>query len=372
MRRNPDVRYQQLKRQLSQEPESLELLQAVYYEALRAGDRELAGDLLNRVSDLATVPGFPPLISERDAQLMPEEEFREWGEWRDMEWESALRRRELADEAWLEMAQAFWGENPPTGGFDERMRRLERAAAGGDLEAQGALDQERRRAGLPVLADQLRAVEESVAFHQHAEPGRRPHHPLLFPKPMRWRDLFVNEMPTRDEVEVELPPELHGASYRTVRDWLTPARQERIGLTPGGELGVGEDHFSWTVRLEPPGSWQKRFHSTETVYPRRGRGRAREVSFSIPIGPYCGVSGGRAGHNSLYVLAVPEVYDAIRGNMIAAGVNDSILFDVLIREGGTALVRATNSVIIGGRWLAVIPAMDVPFQDPPTMLRVST
>jgi hypothetical protein len=82
---------------------------------------------------------------------------------------------------------------------------------------------------------------------------------------------------------------------------------------------------------------------------------------TVPIGPYCSVSPYSIG--SLYVRAQPYVYDAMKENMIAGGCNDTLGFKVTIRGDGeprTALVSATNNTIIGGRWLAIIPALEVP------------
>lgn len=138
--RNPDEAFRRAQRRLASDPEDLVAIRSMYVDALRSGDRELAGELMNRVSDMASAPGFPPTISERDAQLMPEEDFQEYSAWWDREWERALARREEADALWLEMSQAYWGENP-----DVDLRGLERLAASGDREALAKLVRERAK-----------------------------------------------------------------------------------------------------------------------------------------------------------------------------------------------------------------------------------
>lgn len=79
---------------------------------------------------------------------------------------------------------------------------------------------------------------------------------------------------------------------------------------------------------------------------------------TIRISPYCGICPGQ----SLSVRAKPEVYEFIRSNMIAAGVNDQICFEVVVRDNGEALILSKNSSIIGSRWLAVVPVETVPHQ----------
>jgi len=236
---------------------------------------------------------------------------------------------------------------------DERMRELERRAAVGDVEAQELLDNARRRSGLPVLGDQLAASNESAA--RNAELG---FNKILFPDVRSWRDLFVDELPTSIENEYRLPAKLAGAGYRPVKAWLDSGAGREMGLAPGGKLGVGDEFFSWSIEVEKP-NWAEPWNFTDHVFVR---GRTRSVLAQIQIGPYCSVSG--PGERwSLYVRASDMVYDAIRANMHPAGVDDSIYFDVKIRgdkEPLTALVSARNNVIIGSRWLAVIPALEVP------------
>lgn len=78
----------------------------------------------------------------------------------------------------------------------------------------------------------------------------------------------------------------------------------------------------------------------------------------ILIGPYLGFSlriGGETRRGSCYVTPTEAAADVVRKTMIAAGVNDRIAFEV-IDHGEELLVVARNNVIIGSRWLALIPA----------------
>lgn len=82
----------------------------------------------------------------------------------------------------------------------------------------------------------------------------------------------------------------------------------------------------------------------------------------VPIGPYCTVSGKR--HEALHVVPNEAVMAHIRQRMIL-GSNDTVNFKCVMRDDGTCLVTADNSQIIGGTWLALIPAEDVERRFPP-------
>lgn len=101
----------------------------------------------------------------------------------------------------------------------------------------------------------------------------------------------------------------------------------------------------------------------------RGRWEKDEV---IDVGPFVGFTvrrrGGNGGHHlgrgSAYATPTELVVKAVCGSMIAAGVNDQITFEIVDR-GDELLVVAKNSVIIGSRWIALLPASErkhlVPF-----------
>lgn len=111
-------------------------------------------------------------------------------------------------------------------------------------------------------------------------------------------------------------------------------------------------HFSQLFRLVPKGTkgaaWVFEDYNLRT-------GRARQET--IYIGPYLSVS---LGHQSLYVRPHPRVIEDIKRNMIAAGVNDEITFEIVVRDLEQALVVAKNSSIIGSRWLALIKPSSIP------------
>lgn len=86
---------------------------------------------------------------------------------------------------------------------------------------------------------------------------------------------------------------------------------------------------------------------------RTGRRRLE----TIYIGPYLSVS---PGFQSLYVRPEPVVIHDIKQNMLAAGVNDAITFEIVVRDFHDGLVVAKNSAIIGSRWLALIDPLTIP------------
>ncbi len=86
--------------------------------------------------------------------------------------------------------------------------------------------------------------------------------------------------------------------------------------------------------------------------------RGKIFKARIPVGPYCGVSGA-LGYHSLYVTPRPEVLERLQQSTIASA-RDSLTFKVVVRDDGTALITADNNLIIGGTWLALIPASEIP------------
>ena len=82
---------------------------------------------------------------------------------------------------------------------------------------------------------------------------------------------------------------------------------------------------------------------------RRGGGRAELSSFCAVHGrPY-----------SLDVEPRPELVGLISREMMICD-DYRISFKVVVRSGGTALVCAEYNQITGGRWLAIVPASEVP------------
>lgn len=99
----------------------------------------------------------------------------------------------------------------------------------------------------------------------------------------------------------------------------------------------------------------KPFEFDDTTWDRRGRRRDRRES--INIGPHISITNpytfGRC-------TPTDEVANFIRERMIAAGVNDSISFEICRYPDGTGLVVAKNSQILGSRWLGLVDLATLP------------
>lgn len=196
--------------------------------------------------------------------------------------------------------------NPPRG--DSERRRLERLAAQGDLDALARLHAERKR--VETYDDQLEEANRQAAAA--AEFGK----PLMFPDARRWRDLFLEEV---------------------LRPSVDPSR----------------------VHLQkPPEGWGLAVSGEDVNYTRSGRRRV--TRYTSMIGPDMTLP----GYVSAWVRARPDVLEAVARNSVIAGPNDSIRFEVVARRSedapDTALIVTKNSQIIGGRWLAIMPLMEVP------------
>jgi len=113
----------------------------------------------------------------------------------------------------------------------------------------------------------------------------------------------------------------------------------------------------------------KKFSDLFTIVPKGTRGvpwRFEDYSFitgkkrweTIPIGPYLSVR--NPDFRSFSVRPHDFVVEHIKKNMLPAGPNDTINFEIVIRSPRQALVVASNSVIIGSRWLALIDPRTIP------------
>lgn len=240
---------------------------------------------------------------------------------------------------------------------DEHMRELERRAAGGDYEAQAKLDAVRRRSGL-LLDDQLKAARQQI----ENAPRR-----VVLPHVTTWRELFEDELPWHVSHEIRLPVELHGTSYAQAKSWIN-ANRSSLGIPEAlngdkGSVGVTHDQTEASVTFEskPPKDWA--FQWPIQDYETSRRGRSRLVRGTVQIGPFCSVSSMRSiDVGSMYVKPTKATISAITENTIGV-LRDSISYQVIIRgeqEPRTALVQASHSAILGGVWLAIIPALEVP------------
>ncbi len=80
----------------------------------------------------------------------------------------------------------------------------------------------------------------------------------------------------------------------------------------------------------------------------------------IPIRPYCSLNRSGEWGGSLYVRAHEHVLNLVRDNMIAAGVSDNITWKITVRKGDYSLISTTNSIIIGGAWVAIVDTGTLP------------
>jgi hypothetical protein len=79
----------------------------------------------------------------------------------------------------------------------------------------------------------------------------------------------------------------------------------------------------------------------------------------LVISEYCSVRGRRGDFYSLRVTPGKKLLAYLSKTMLLID-NDQINFEIVIREGGKALVLAKYNQIIGSRWLALVPATEVP------------
>ncbi len=200
---------------------------------------------------------------------------------------------------------ARWADKPPqlNPGGDPRLRDLERRAAAGDPEAQARLAHHRARAGDPFDLQLVQAREE-IAFAN----GPDGYHRVLLPDVTRWRELFKAEGKRDSLIE-----------------------EQRRG------------HHPWAAQ------WT--FDDYE------------EGECTVPIGPACQINGQDVSYRWLNVKPTQPVAQAIMDTMIPQCYH-SVGFEVVIRTAEdkqpTALVIARWSSAIGARWLAIIPAVEVP------------
>lgn len=86
----------------------------------------------------------------------------------------------------------------------------------------------------------------------------------------------------------------------------------------------------------------------------------KKAANGMPIGDYCTVSGLK--RYSLRVVPTDALVEATQPVTFPEG--DSIYFEIVIREGGDALVIWKHNQILAQRWITIIPAAQVPtFED---------
>jgi len=68
------------------------------------------------------------------------------------------------------------------------------------------------------------------------------------------------------------------------------------------------------------------------------------------------------GHPVEQVKPSPEVFNALRANMLDLGSRDEVSFEIIVHDNGWALVIVEHSQIIGSRWIAYIDAATLPLE----------
>jgi len=68
------------------------------------------------------------------------------------------------------------------------------------------------------------------------------------------------------------------------------------------------------------------------------------------------------GHPVEQVKPSPEVFNALRANMLDLGSRDEVSFEIIVHDNGWALVLVQHSQIIGSRWIAYIDAATLPLE----------
>ena len=80
--------------------------------------------------------------------------------------------------------------------------------------------------------------------------------------------------------------------------------------------------------------------------------------YTCALSRYCSV-GGKRHHQSLNVEPSPRVVDYFKANVLAVP-SDTLSFQVVIRDNGTALILMQHSQIIGSHWLDIVPVDSLP------------
>ena len=80
--------------------------------------------------------------------------------------------------------------------------------------------------------------------------------------------------------------------------------------------------------------------------------------YTCALTRYCSV-GGKRHHPSLNVEPSPRVVDYFKSNVLAVP-SDTIHFQIIIRDNGTALITMQHNQIIGSHWLDIVALGELP------------
>jgi hypothetical protein len=83
--------------------------------------------------------------------------------------------------------------------------------------------------------------------------------------------------------------------------------------------------------------------------------RAKTAKFVVPVGPYCVFKSKDGSYGSIYVMARKELEEYVRANMIRIE-HDSLYYEIIEYDDGTALILVQYNQILGNRWLAIVDA----------------
>jgi len=218
-------------------------------------------------------------------------------------------------------------------------------------------------------------VEQLLEADDQAENSVKP---LLFPQVRAWRDLFEAELPWRRRYEVEISAEEYDQLTRKVHGYsrpqwdfgkvLTFLRGEFSDLPAelfrrGGPArpfadSEGDSVGFYLETQQPPWDYSITVEGWD--------GRA-----TLTLSPFCSFRPIDPLRSSLYVKTRPEIAEKVLGDFVLMS-NDSINFQVTVREGGVALITACPNRILSDRWIAMIPELEVPrFEDADVFVSLS-
>ena len=80
--------------------------------------------------------------------------------------------------------------------------------------------------------------------------------------------------------------------------------------------------------------------------------------YTCALSRYCSV-GGKRHHPSLNVEPSPRVVDSFKANVLAVP-SDTLSFQIVVRDNGTALITMQHSQIIGSHWLDIVALGELP------------
>lgn len=210
-------------------------------------------------------------------------------------------------------------------------------------------------------------VEQLLEADEHAENSVKP---LLFPEVRSWRELFEAELPWRRRYEVEISAEERRQLTRKVSGYSKPQwdwRKVKQFLSDEfPELPASLFRYGGAAKpfADPEGdSVGFNLETEEPLWGYSISGEGWDGTATLRLSPFCSVRPIDPLRSSMYVKARPEVAQKVLDQFVIMG-NDEFNFQVTVREGGVALITVSSNRIISSRWIAMIPALEIPqFED---------